>query len=46
MLFAENFMLVPTLFFPTIFTKMILSGFIWLKAIVYLFYSIVVQLLN
>jgi len=46
MLFAENFMVVPTLFLLTLVTKMILFGFIWLIAIVYQFYSIAAQLLN
>ena len=39
-------MVVPTLFLLTLFTKMISFGFIWLKAIVYQFYSIAFQLLN
>jgi len=44
MLFAESFMLVSTLFFLTLFSRM-MFGFIWLKDIVYQFYSTAVEVI-
>jgi len=43
---CRKFYASANIFLLTLFTRMILFGFIWLKAIVYQFYSIAVQLLN